>query len=328
MPAVSVIIPVYNRERRIGRAIESVISQTYQDVEILVIDDGSIDGTPRVLAGFGDQIVYLRQENRGPYAARNVGVVRASGEYIAFLDSDDIWYPPKLEKQVAILRREPEVGLVYTNGYWVDEPSDGRSGEARRLLSDIHALHSGDVFRDLIRNNFVGTSSVVVRRACFLESGGFDETVPLAADYYKWLQIAREHALAAIEEPLLEYRVHDDNISRDRIRSLRCQRYLMNQLGRDVGDREVLALVRARRRGLLIELWYQWLNESELKLARWAHERGFPLVQLTRSLIVCVRVALATGRWINRVAPRLVRSVRHAVSRGIAGRSSAAAKLT
>jgi len=121
VPVVSVIIPAYNHVRFVGQCIDSVLTQTYTDYEVVVVDDGSQDGTSAILQGYGDRIVYIRQENAGTQAARNRAIRASTGEFIALLDSDDAWLPMKLQRQLAAFDARPDVGMIYALAYAMDE---------------------------------------------------------------------------------------------------------------------------------------------------------------------------------------------------------------
>ena len=204
-PLVSVVLPSFNRAGTLGRAIHSVLTQTYGRFELLVVDDGSTDATESIVKGFADaRVRYLRQDgNQGVAAARNRGMREALGELIAFLDSDDAWTPRKLERQVALLRSAPaQVGLVYC-GVEVRDASGVRSINL--------PAQRGYLFRTLLAGNVVhGCSGVVMRRTVFDLIGGFDETLTAIEDYDYWLRAAQFFAFDYVEEPLL---VYDDRSS-------------------------------------------------------------------------------------------------------------------
>lgn len=197
-PTVSVIIPTYNRAHLVGRAIRSVLNQTYQDFEIIVVDDGSTDNTEEVVKSFNDpRIRYIRHEkNRGGSAARNTGIRATYGEFIAFLDSDDEWLPEKLEKQVLICSDE-QIGLVYTGRKVIDSQSG-------QVLSKIVPDKEGNVYEQLLERDFIGTcSSVMVKKEALENIKGFDETLPARQDWDCWLRIARNYKVACIREVLV-----------------------------------------------------------------------------------------------------------------------------
>jgi glycosyltransferase involved in cell wall biosynthesis len=195
-PRVSVIVPAYNMAEYTVETIESLRAQTYPDVEIIVVDDGSTDGTAMALERFGDSIIRLRQENRGACAARNRGFRASTGELVAFLDCDDLYHPEKVERFVAWFRDHPGVGMVYSPEYLIDENGE-IVGENRPRRP-----HSGEVFSRLLRRNFVGSSTPIVRREALDEVGLWDEAIFTTADWDLWLRIARRCLVGYIDDPL------------------------------------------------------------------------------------------------------------------------------
>lgn len=197
-PTVSVIIPTYNRAHVLGRSIQSVLNQTYQDFELIVVDDGSSDNTEEVVRNFNDiRIKYIRHDkNRGLSAARNTGIKAARGQYIALNDDDDEWLPHHLEKSVSAFRKaSPQIGVVYS-GYLNRE--GGRetyvsAPKTARIETNVHA--------SLLRGNFVGVGTAVMRRECFAKAGLFDECCPSAEDWEFWLRVAKYYHFKYIDEP-------------------------------------------------------------------------------------------------------------------------------
>ncbi|MCL6557363.1 MAG: glycosyltransferase [Firmicutes bacterium] len=208
-PTVSVIIPTYNRAHLIGRAIRSVLEQTYQDFEIIVVDDGSSDNTEEVVKSFNDpRIRYIRHEqNRGGSAARNTGIRAARGEYIAFLDSDDEWLPEKLERQVqTLINLDEATGLIYTGLRFV-----GHNGA---IIREQQPRFKGYLLENLLRRNVIGTtSSVMVRRSCIQRVGLFDEVLPSRQDLDLWVRIAKEFKIDCVPEVLTVHYVHEQRIT-------------------------------------------------------------------------------------------------------------------
>lgn len=202
VPSVSVIIPTYNRAHLVSRAIRSVLGQTYQDFEIIVVDDASVDGTEEVVKSFDDpRISYIRHEqNQGGSAARNTGIRAARGEYIAFLDSDDEWLAEKLKRQIVCLRGDPvRVGAVYTGRIYVMEG---------QVVKTVRPTLGGDLRSALLAGNIVGTtSSVVVRRTYLEQAGLFDETLPAAQDADLWIRLSDICLFGVISDPLVRFHV-------------------------------------------------------------------------------------------------------------------------
>ncbi len=213
---VSVVIPVYNGERYLAQAIESVLGQTWPHVELIVVDDGSTDGSAAIIARYGSRLVAVRQENRGVAGARNAGFERATGRFIALLDQDDWWHPDKLEKQVEAMLADRRVGLVHTGVAHYDEASGQFTGPLAPQATPERLV--GDCFRRLILDNQVYNSSVMVRASVLRRVGHCDLQIRgnTVQDYDLWLRIARRARFAFVPEPLLVFRVHPNQGTWDR----------------------------------------------------------------------------------------------------------------
>ncbi len=204
---VSVIVPAYNAASYIGDAVDSALRQTHADTEIVVVDDGSTDGTGDRLRAFGNRITVHRQTNSGVAAARNRGARAATGEWLAFLDADDEWLPEKLDRQLAAVPQH----MVYSDRFNV-----GARGELPAIQSHVTPMHHGDLFlRLLLEGNFVTASSVMVRRSLFETVGGFCEGLHGTEDWDLWVRIAASHRIDFVDEPLVRYRFHAGGISRN-----------------------------------------------------------------------------------------------------------------
>ena len=205
---VSVVIPTYNRAWIVKEAVDSVLAQDYKDFELIVVDDGSTDDTSRVLAPYGDAIKVVFQENKGVSAARNRGVSQASGRFIAFLDSDDLWLPKKLSTQVEFFHQRPDALICQTEEIWV------RNGN-RVNPKKRHKKHSGMIFEPSLELCLVSPSAVMIRRDVLDSAGGFDETLPACEDYDLWLRISCRFPVYLIGTPLTVKRGgHDDQLSK------------------------------------------------------------------------------------------------------------------
>lgn len=234
---VSVVIPTYNRERLIGAAIDSVLRQTYTEVEIIVVDDGSRDGTRQVVEAYGNPVRYVYKENGGVAAARNTGFRHARGEFIALLDSDDEWMPWKLEAQVRVLNALPEVGMVWTDMTATNEQGEVLYDRYLRIFYDAHALAridevceriegvsrlwnsappaiadaavlKGDIFSRILLGNLVHTSTLLVRRSRLQAAGEIDVSfTPRGEDYEFHVRICSHGPVALIEAPSTLYRI-------------------------------------------------------------------------------------------------------------------------
>ncbi len=213
---VSVVIPTYNSGRFIAQAIRSVLGQTYARYEVIVVDDGSTDETKDVLREFDGHSRYLYQDNRGPSAARNAGIRLARGEYICFLDADDIWAPNKLEVQLTFMEQHPDIGLVFSDEEEVSAEGDIRPSllAQSRFYSDLVSQKPlQDAFRKLLIENCIPTSTVMVRKACFAKAGLFDESLMVVEDRDMWLRIAADFGIACLPLILGKKREHQRNIS-------------------------------------------------------------------------------------------------------------------
>lgn len=208
---VSIIIPSFNAEEHIGDAIQSVIDQTYKHIEIIVVDDGSHDRTREIAASFGGSVRVLHQENQGAAAARNCGASHATGSWLAFLDADDIWLEQKLERQLLGIGANK---WSYTDARFLGGVNDGQRD------SQFTRKPEGNVLRDLVQGNFIGTSTVLMKKQVFEESGGFDSSLQSIEDWELWARIAARHSIAYLDEPCSLYRVHATSTSRNTRRTL------------------------------------------------------------------------------------------------------------
>lgn len=202
-PKVSIVIPVYNRAELISKAIESVIAQTITDYELIIVDDGSTDDTKSVVNGYDTgKIRYVYQENKGKSSARNLGIGLAHGEYIAFLDSDDMFLPNKLALQVAVLDNNCDCGFVYSHAKNIDEAGNFLDHHFEGDLSGW--IYPAMLF---ISNNCIATPTVMLRAKILEELGGFDETMHVCEDLDLWRRIARRYRVMQIHEPLSLVRI-------------------------------------------------------------------------------------------------------------------------
>lgn len=206
-PQVSAIIPCYNSAKYLPEAIESVLNQTYDNIEIIVVNDGSTDDTDEVLKPYLDRIKYIKQVNAGPAAARNKGIADSEGEYIAFLDADDIWTADKTRKQMEIIGSSSDVAMVYSKF----ENFCGDTGEKLSVVPDT--TPSGFLFDLILQKNIIALPSVLARKSRLLEAGCFDQSLITAEDTNLWLKIAYKYPITAIPEVLFFRRMHKDNIS-------------------------------------------------------------------------------------------------------------------
>jgi glycosyltransferase involved in cell wall biosynthesis len=205
-PLVSVIIPTYNRAKLVSRAVESVLAQTYKNIEVIVIDNGSTDETVSLLAPKLKQIIFIMESHKGVSRARNIGIKQSKGEFLAFLDSDDEWLPDKIERQL-LLFRNPNVLSVYCNAYYVDDKGD--------ILLIKKGRYRGNILRHLLTDNVVSgsASAIILRRSCFDKVAAFREDLETREDWDLWLRLAFHFYFDYVPVPLVKIRVHSGNIS-------------------------------------------------------------------------------------------------------------------
>lgn len=229
IPTVSVIIPTYNRAQVVGQAIQSVLHQAYQDFEVIVVDDASFDNTEEVVKEIGDsRIHYLRHEqNRGAPRARNSGVEVARGKYFAFLDSDDLWYPTFLERQLAVLNNFPPVVGMICCGMLREQ------GESRVCIipSARHLTFDGNLMQ---ARGGLCSSSFLVRRAAFQAIGGFDDDFSSFQDFDFLLRMSANYLVEVNDEILLEYRLGNDSISLNMDKKAKGLERIINIYQRDI----------------------------------------------------------------------------------------------
>jgi glycosyltransferase involved in cell wall biosynthesis len=208
MPKVSVIIPTYNRLSMLKEAVDSVLAQDVEDFELIVVDDGSTDGTADEILRYGGRVKLLQHgENRGVSAARNSGILHSKGKYIAFLDSDDLWVKGKLRIQVAFLDENPPYPLCYTDEIWIR-----RGKRVNPMLK--HAKFSGWILEKCLPLCIISPSSAVMRKTLFPRVGLFDEALPVCEDYDFWLRVSARFPIFFIEKKLIIKRGgHPDQLS-------------------------------------------------------------------------------------------------------------------
>ena len=205
---ISVIIPTYNRAHLLPRALDSILSQSCLPNEIIVVDDGSTDDTSALMTSVYPEIVFIQQSNTGVSCTRNVGIKRASGDWIAFLDSDDEWFPEKLEVQMNALYKNPELKICHTNEIWI------RNG-TRVNPKKKHEKFGGWIFQKCLPLCCISPSSVIIHKSIFDEVGLFDDSLLVCEDYDLWLRITARNPVLYIEKPLLrKYGGHNDQLSR------------------------------------------------------------------------------------------------------------------
>ncbi len=246
---ISVIIPTHNRAELLPRALDSVLAQTLAPQEVILVDDGSTDGTEALMASRYPSVRYLKQANRGVSAARNRGIKEARGEWIALLDSDDAWLPGKLAAQLEALTAYPGHRLCHTEEIWI---RDGRRVNAMKK----HAKSGGRIFRQCLPRCVISPSSALIHRNLLKQLGSFDEDLPACEDYDLWLRICAVEPVLFVAEPqIVKHGGHADQLSRrhwgmDRFR-IRALEKIINSGRLGPGDREAAAKMLVRKAGIL-----------------------------------------------------------------------------
>jgi len=254
---VSIIIPVYNCEKYIRECVESALAQDYENLEVIVVDDGSTDATPEILKEFGDRICYIQQENQGAAAAFNHGLRLAKGSFVSWLSGDDVFLPDKIRQQISKFQEDPDLAAVYTDYIRID--AEGHELE----IVHSHCPPPRQFVREYLTHGFVSAVSLLIRRECIDEVGPFDESLKAYEDYDMLLRLLQHYRLGYIAVPTVKYRWHSANMShrfrllqdcRDRIflkvlRNFSPQEIFGDLLERkDLGDSyEWLALTFARQ---------------------------------------------------------------------------------
>ena len=206
---ISIIMAAYNHAGYIAKAIHSVLAQTWQDFELIVVDDGSTDATGQVVSQFSSPVRYIHQQNRGQGGARNRGIASARGEFICFLDDDDLWEPEYLATVIAVFQQQPDIDALYTGFRMID-------GEDRVLpQTGSHVVPPHQMYDALIRGGWFPPLVVTVRKSCLDQVGPLDESLRGHDDWDLWLRIAQGHVFRGIPEALARYRVHAGGLSSD-----------------------------------------------------------------------------------------------------------------
>ncbi len=218
---VSVIITCYNYGKYLAQCVESVLSQSYRDLEIIIVNDGSTDNTDEVIANYlsDPRIRSIKQANAGQANAKNTGILNANGAFLAFLDADDRWLPDKLEKQLACFDN-PDVGVVYCRARYLDEESNEFDYD---MMAEYLQPRRGRVSEWLVFDNFIQFSSSVVKKQCFEKFGAFDETLKMGIDWDLWLRLSTVYEFDYVDERLIFYRMgHSGQMSKNMEERFRC----------------------------------------------------------------------------------------------------------
>jgi len=233
---VSVIMATYNRENYLPYAIDSVLHQTYPNLELLIIDDGSIDGTRELVNSYKDpRISYYYQENKGQSSAINVGIQHARGDFISFLDSDNLWKLDKLDRQVRLMNDNPDYQVVYGENEIIDE-----NGILQAVNGSV-TRHSGNIMKQLLVYNFVNFNTTMIRAECFRELGGMNSTVPAGPDYDLFLKFSTRYQFLYVPQIFAQYRVMANQMSSNKDRRFRTNHVILSnfiETYRDLLDRD------------------------------------------------------------------------------------------
>jgi len=240
-PKLSICIPTYNRKAYLKETLESVFSQTYKDYEVVVVDDGSSDGTEEMIKTSGYNIRYHWQENGGDAAARNRLIELADGEYITFLDSDDLLMPDAVDRMIAVMESANGQAIVYGPYLRIDEQGKVFGRCKRRL-------YSGEVTRYLFQNIFVHSCGSMFPKAAVEEAGGFDESLVVCADYDLWLRLSLQHRFIALKEPTFKRRRHTGNLSSASSKSQLQELHVLERFYHERGGDTVVPRAIAMRR--------------------------------------------------------------------------------
>jgi glycosyltransferase involved in cell wall biosynthesis len=286
---VSVVIPTFNRAAVVCEALASVLQQTHGDLQVLVVDDGSTDDTAARVRPFlkDARVRYLRADHRGPGAARNVGIAASCGDLVSFLDSDDLWRPGKLERDIAFLDRYAEVHAVFSDLEKYDggvyTPSFVRECSTFfRMISDLPlggsiAFSGPEMHRCLLQEIPVKTSTFTCRRPCIEMLGGFREDLVSAEDWELFLRLSKQYRLGYVNEVLVTVRVRADSLHRETAvtGSLAAWEFLADELRGNWKERDVAAAARAGIGLLSRHLGWHYLARRDWKSAMRVHIRGF-----------------------------------------------------
>ena len=240
MPRVSIIIPTFNQAEYVTQAIECVLAQTYSDTEVIVVDDGSTDDTPAVLSKYLNRIKYIRQNNKGISAARNIGIDAAQGKYLLFLDGDDLIPPEKIGLQLVCFDADPKLGIVYSGWEFVAE-------DGVLALGSLRPHKEGNVLKELLcRSLVIAVGSPIIQRVCFDRVGGFDESLHFGEDTDMWIRIALAgFRFGYVDEILFRYRIHPHSTMDSLQKTERYTRDEFSRLERFYADSNLPADIRA-----------------------------------------------------------------------------------
>lgn len=297
MPEISVVIPVYNRRDAVGDAVRSALAQTLPPLEVLVIDDGSTDGSADAAAGLGEPVRVLRTPNRGPSAARNTGITASRGQLIGFLDSDDVWRPQCLERLAETLQAERADMVFGDAAIEICGEAEVPSFLRQRMAFAVLGSRAGrvpDCFAMLLLENFIPTSTVMVRREALVRAGMFDESLRSVEDRDLWLRVARNGVVAYVPEVVATARRDRHGLSEDQVLASASR---IRVLSRYISDPVLSGHYRRRARAALSEhhtdLAYHLVQAGEFRGAAEHYAKAFALSGRGRWLVRAAAVGLA-----------------------------------
>jgi glycosyltransferase involved in cell wall biosynthesis len=265
---VSVVIPTYNRAAFLPEAIDIVLKQTYENLELIVVDDGSTDNTAVIIRGIPDpRVRYIYQDNRGVAAALNAGCRAACGEYIGRVDSDDIWLPTLLQELVPVLDAEPTIGLIYARAQWMDV-----RGKPLPQILGAPEKFPGESLKSLLYGDCVCPIAVVFRAECIARVGGFDEAMIGNEDWDMWIRMAEHYRFAYLDKILAQYRIHPQSLTGGRSEAykriiLDRIRLIENYYARANVPPEALAVKPWARRNVYMDVTVRFLSRGEWRRA-------------------------------------------------------------
>lgn len=302
VPVVSVIIPVYRGSQYIAQALISVFAQRFTAYEIIVVNDGSpeTEQVERELLPYGHRITYIKQENGGPSSARNAGILQAKGEYVAFLDCDDAWHPSYLAEQLALLRADPALDLIYSDALLI-----GASPNAGKTVMEINPPRGAVTLESLLKLDCsVITSCTVVRRQCLLDAGLFDTDRRCCEDYHMWVRIAERGGRLAYQQKVLALRrIHSEAITADPSYVIDSQVAVFRKIGESLplvpGHKAIVEKQIAR---CMAEIQ---LHRSKADLMAGNYNEAANGVRFANNFFQSRK--LRSVEWIIRIMPRTVR---------------------